>query len=140
MLHGGGFLPATVVVANGTSLNISNADGFHRSPMITGLQGFNSSTMRSGDSVTVKLLATGHWGLTDKLVPHARGDLHVISNLAAVGEMFDNGTFQIQDVEPGRYNLVVYYHQHILATHTISVPSKGQLKLEPITLSEPKSP
>jgi hypothetical protein len=138
LLHGGGFLPSTVVVANGATLNISNADGFHRAPIVTGLQGFNTTTLRSGDSVTAKLLATGHWVLGDKLIPHARGNLHVISNLAAVGEVNDSGTFRITDVEPGAYTLVVYYQQHILASQQIFVPSKGQLKVDPIALSEPK--
>ncbi len=137
-LQGGGFLPGTLVAANGSTLTVSNADGFQRSPFAKGLKEFNFPEMRTGDSRAVKLLATGHWTLKDTLVPHADGYLHVVTNLVAIGTLGESGSFLFTDIEPGRYKLVVYYHEHMLTSQAIEVPSKGKLKLDPISLPTPK--
>ncbi|MCB9707779.1 MAG: hypothetical protein H6714_03160 [Myxococcales bacterium] len=138
LLHGGGFLPGTMVVGKGASLIVSNSDGFQRSPYAKGLPALDFALLSPGESRTTSLDTQGHWALTDRMLPQAQGDLHVIGDLAAVATLDDDGTFRFSDVDAGRYTLSVYYRDGVRTSQDVTVPGKGQLKVDPITLSTAK--
>lgn len=135
-LKGGGVEPSTLVATVGGTLRVSNDDAFARKPFISNHKEMNGTSMAARTARSLKLLETGVQQVSDQSMPQAKGYLHVISELAAVASVSSGGGFRFSGLKSGNYTLHVYFQDQLLYKQTMSVPTRGVLRLDPIEVTE----
>lgn len=132
VFSGGNLLPSTVVVRAGATVRITNSDEVAHELYADGLEGFSAEATSPRGMRSIAMREAGNWPLLDKLVPHARGHLHVIANLVAVATVDARGAYSFKGVLPGSYTLKVFHGAEQIASTEIEIGSK-KLTVDPIT-------
>jgi hypothetical protein len=136
-LTGGSLSPSTTVVRPDTILRIENRDDFAHELFAEGLDGFSAEATSSGQARTVRVTQAGNWPIRDRQVPHVRGHLHVIANLAAVATVEANGEYKFTNVAPGQYTVKVLHGANEVASATAQVTDARELVIDPLVLTAP---
>jgi hypothetical protein len=140
-LHGGSLARATLVVRPETILRIENKDDIAHELFAEGLDGFSAEATSSGQARTVRVTREGSFPIRDARVPHVRGHLHVLPNLAFVGSIDASGEYKFTNVPPGQYSLKVFHLDREVGTSVAVVPeATRELTLEPMVLTPPTAP
>lgn len=134
--QGGGLLPATIVVRPGTAVRITNTDEIAHELYAEGLEGFSAEATAPRRMRSVAMRETGNWPLRDRLIPHLRGHLHVISDLVARATINARGQFVFKGVAPGDYELRVLHGPDTIASKRVTVGDRG-LTVDALPLSAP---
>lgn len=140
-LHGGSLARTTLVVRPETILRIENKDDIAHELFAEGLDGFSAEATSSGQARTVRVAREGSFPIRDARVPHVRGQLHVLANLAFVGAIEASGEYKFTNVPAGQYTLKVFHLDREVGTSVAAVPeATRELVLEPIVLTPPAAP
>ena len=123
-LYGGELLPSTVVLRQGATLEIENRDEVAHALTAPGLTGLDGEVLGPNARRALHLQTNGQWTVHDTLVPHARGHIHVRSDLVATAELATDGRFRFDNVEPGTYTLRVFHGADELATQPLQVTGR----------------
>ena len=129
-LTGGSLMPSTLVVRVGTTIKIDNRDEIAHELYALGLDGFSGEAIAPRGRRAIHLKTAGDWPLRDRLVPHARGHLHVLPDLVSVAELKSDGTYTFADVPAGTYSLLVFHGHKQIAKRPVEVGNKA-LTLDP---------
>lgn len=135
-ISGGALLPSTVCVRTGTTVRIRNDDEIGHELFAEGLDGFSPEATSPKAIRSVNLPKAGSYRLLDKLAPHARGQLHVLSDLVAVAKVDASGSYTFGDVTPGKYTLKVMHGADTVASKEIEIGDKA-LTVDPLALTSP---
>lgn len=134
--RGGSLLPSTIVVRPGTILAIENHDDVIHELSSPGMGEIAAEATGAGSTRrTLALSRPGHYLLTDSLVPHATGHLHVVANVVAVAKPDANGAFTFSDVAAGQYTLKIFHGEREVSTRPIEVVEGHALTVDPLTLT-----
>jgi plastocyanin len=133
-LSGGSLLPSTLVVRAGATVLFRNDDEIAHEVYAVGLDVFGAEAISPRGRRSVLMATAGHWPLRDKILPHVRGDLHVLPNLVAVGTVTADGAFSFTNVVPGKYQLKVLHGETELVSQEIELSGRG-LTVDPLTLT-----
>jgi hypothetical protein len=133
-ITGGTLLPSTLVVRANTTVRIKNDDEIGHELFAPGLDGFSAEATSPGAVRSVHLTKPGSWPLQDRLAVHARAQLHVLTDLAAVAKLEANGSYVFSDVASGKYTLKVFRGATELASKEIELTDKP-LTVDPLALS-----
>lgn len=133
-LRDGDFDPTTMVAKKGTTLRIENTDPCAHELFSDDLSGFGPLQTAPGNARTVPLGKTGHFVVRDRLYPHIIGDLHVVDDLVACGEMDDRGRYQFRDVPDGNYTVKVFYGARQIGEKPVEASGRV-VTVEPLSVS-----
>jgi plastocyanin len=136
-LSGGSLSPSTIVVRPDTILRFENRDDFAHELFAEGLDGFSGEATSSGQARTVRVTQAGNWPIRDRQVPHVRGHLHVIANLAATATLEANGEYKFTNIAPGQYTVKVLHGANEVASATAQVADARELVIDPMVLTAP---
>jgi len=139
-LSGGDFLPSTMVVKEGEPLRVTNTDGIVYQLASTDLPGFPEVPTQPGNALRAPVATGGPYTIGDRNLPHVRGFVLTLPDLAACGAVDAEGNVRFDDVDPGDYTLRVY-RDGVEIAHTearVDV-SRGrrEVALEPLNLPAP---
>lgn len=123
-ISGGELLPSTVVMQVGGTLHIQNRDEIAHELFAEGHPSFSAEATAPRSERAIHLTETGTWPIRDHLVPHARGHLHVLSDLVATGQLDDNGQFTFADIQPGTYTLRIFHGPSEVVSQAVEVSGK----------------
>lgn len=137
---GGGLLPSTIVVRQGTTLRIRNQDEIAHELYAVGSKILTPEATSPRAIRPVNLSEVGNWPLRDRLVIHVRGHLYVLPDLVAVAEVGNNREFTFTDVAPGKYTLKVFHGRSELVSKPIEVTDTAEISLDPIALTSAATP
>jgi hypothetical protein len=130
---GGGLLPSTIAVRTGTTILFRNDDEIAHELFADGLEGFSAEAISPRGRRSVNVKSAGHWRLRDRVVTHVNGDLHVLPDLVAVGNVDASGDFTFSNVAPGKYTLKVFHGDKELVSQAVELGAKP-LTVSPIAL------
>lgn len=133
-LQGGGLSPATIVARPGAAVAFSNHDEIAHELYAEGLDGFSPEAIAPRGKRSIALREAGSWPLRDNLVPHLKGQLHVMADLVACADLAGNGQFVFKDVAPGNYTLEVLHGPDTVATRKVTVGDRG-LTIDAVALT-----
>jgi hypothetical protein len=135
-VSGGQLLPATLVLRTGTTLRIRNSDEIGHELLAKGLDGFSAEASSPGAVRAVHLTQVGHWPIIDKLAAHAQAYLHVLPDVVAIAKVEASGSFEFDNVEPGKYTLKVFRGEREISAKPVEVTSDKPLTLDPLTFAD----
>lgn len=134
--RGGSLLPSTIVVRPGTILAIENHDDVIHELSSRGMSEIAAEATGAGSTRrTLALTRPGHYVLSDSLVPHATGHLHVVPNVVAVAKPDATGAFTFSEVPAGQYTLKIFHGEREVSTRPVEVTEGHALTVDPITLT-----
>jgi len=133
---GGNLMPSTIAVRAGVTMLIRNDDEIAHELSATGLDALAAEATSPRGRRSVNLKDAGHWSLSDKIVPHVAGHLHVLPNLIAVASCDAEGQFSFKGVPPGKYVLKVFHAARELVSQEVELGTQD-LTVDPITLTGP---
>ena len=131
-LRGGTLTPSTLAVQHGTTLRIRNEDDFAHELFAERIKDFDPKTIGPGQTRSVSMSETGVFEVRDKLSPHVRGFLHVLTKVSRVVSPAADGSFVFEDVPPGDYVVKIFRGVSELEGGTLAVASRGDAQLEPV--------
>jgi plastocyanin len=132
---GGGLLPATVAVRQGTTLRVRNQDEVAHELYAVGSKELTPEATSPKAIRPVNLSEAGNWPLRDRLVTHVHGHLWVLPDLVAVATIDANRDFVFDGVAPGKYTLKVFHGGKELMSKPLEVTDTAEVTLDPITLT-----
>jgi hypothetical protein len=131
---GGGANPATVVVAPGTELTLSNRDPFVRRPFAVGLSTFGAAAVQTGSTRKWTARDSGLVEFRDETSPSVRLWVVARDGVIATGAPNDDGTFILDLPEPGNYTLQVYFAGKAIGDARSVTMGRGPLDLTRLPL------
>ena len=134
LFSGGGLMPATVVIRQGSTIYLRNEDEVAHELLAQGLDGFSAEATSPKAARSINLKSAGNWPLRDTLVTHLRGHLHVVADLIAVAKVAPNGKYVFEGINPGSYTLRVFHGPNEIASQQVEVGARA-LSVDPITLT-----
>jgi len=140
-IQGGNLLPSTLVVQAGSNLRIQNTDGCSHELFVLDMEAFAALQTAPGNARTVQLPGeASHFVIQDRIHPHVKAHVHIVTNLVARARLGDDGRFSFEDVPPGTYTLKVYYGELEVGSREIVVEDGRDLTIEePLSLTLPAS-
>jgi hypothetical protein len=136
----GALRPTTLVERVGATFRVENTDAVRHELFAEGLAELRATPTPAGGARTQTLSAAGHWPLRDQVYAHVRGHLHVLPDLIARAAVQPDGTFVFRGVPAGSYTLKVFEGEREVRAVPVTVPSDGELAVDPIALGASPAP
>ena len=137
-IGGGRTTPVTIVVAPGTRLRFRNNDPFKHNLFAVGEASFPPSVMAVAAERDWTAPGPGTYELRDELAPSLRSWVVVKPNVAAIGYPGRDGTFVLNALAPGDYQLQPFFGGKPIGTpRAVSVKERDlDISKQPIPVAD----
>lgn len=132
---GGDLMPRTLVVKVGEAAGLTNSDPTHHNIHTEGSDTLPPTVIGPGRAREIRIGEAGSWPLRDELYRHVSGHLVAIPDLVACASVSHQGAWRFEDIPAGEYTLKVFFEGREAHSQSVSVGTRGDVRIDPITLS-----
>ena len=133
-LHGGTFLPSTMLMRAASAPQIENRDSCSHELYSEDISALTPLSTAPGNARPLPVLQPGTWTIRDRIYPHVVGYVTAIEDLSACAEVEADGRFHFGDVAAGTYNLKVFYRHRELVSREVTVEDDRELTVDPLSI------